>query len=227
MKIAKRALTLYIVQILIMVALIFLNWKPQTYLLADYLFYLVPAAVLILGLLIGWFGYMIVQHSKWIRSFYLFGLNLSFVLFLAALVFFRFRTWQEHNRYGYDPTARSMLETDEEEGRPYAASGFEKLQRSFSHPQKVHLRKYWSTLRPPAHPFEKDSVMAIYYTYYFDSDSSTSRFSKIELKEDRFEVVAFNQLTASDTTYQRLNKDFDKRFRLVMDSVVSMMKNMK
>src|SRR5450631_2815519 len=125
--VARRALILYIAGIIVLMVHVFLFRNSPIGLFKEIGFYLIPVGVLLIGLVIGWFGSMIIQYSKWIGSFYIFGLNLSFLLFVAGLGFFHVQVWLKDRRYGYDPGGREMLERDDEEGKHYVADGFEKL----------------------------------------------------------------------------------------------------
>ncbi len=227
MKIARRALTLYIAGMLVLTGQVFLWRDPPTYLFAAIPFYFLPAALLLLGLLVGWLGHMIVQHSKWIRSFYLFGLNLGFTVLLAILAVVHFQAWQEDRRYGYDILGSAMLRRADEDGSRYVATGFEKLQRSFADPRQVHLLGYRSTFRIPNPQFVKDSIITIYYNYYFGNDSIAVRFSRLELRGKHFEIMAFNQLPATDTTLLRLNKNYYERRKIIVDSLILLMRSIK
>src|SRR5580698_6126915 len=124
MKIVKRALILYVAAVIALMAQIYSQNDPQAGSWHNIALYLMPAAVLLIGLVLGWFGFMIIQHSKWIQSFYLFGLNISFILFLATLGVARFQVWQNNRRYGYDYQAQEMLENADERGSRYIADGF-------------------------------------------------------------------------------------------------------
>ena len=227
MNIARRALILYIAAIIVLVAHVFLLRDSPTGLFKEVGFYLIPAGVLLIGLVIGWFGFMIVQYSKWIRSFYIFGLNLSFSLLVATLGFFHVQAWLNDRRYGYDRDGRDMLERSDENGKKYVADGFEKLQRSFSDPRQVHLKGYLTTHRDTTIGLEKDTTRTIYYTYFWGEDSAAVHFSKVDLRKDKVTIVSFDQLPASDTVYQRLDKEFHEWRRKQVDSFIILLKSMK
>jgi hypothetical protein len=224
MTIARRALILYIAGIIVLVAHVFLFRNPPTGLFKEVFFYLLPVGVLLVGLVIGWFAFMIIQHAKWIRSFYIFGLNLSFTLFVATLGFFHIQAWLKDRRYGYDPAGREMLENDDENGKRYVADGFEKLQRSFTNPRQVHLLEYLVTYRDTTIGFEKDSTRTVYYTYYLGKDSAAVHFSKVEWRKQQTRIIAFDQLPASDTAYLRLDREFCEWRVKRLDSVLSLLK---
>ena len=225
MKIAKRALILYIAGIIALAGHLLLLSSSPTNLFTEVIFYLVPAAVLLVGLVLGWFGFMIIQYSKWVRSFYLLGLNLSFTLFLTALGYFQIQDTMKVRRYGYDPSTQFMLKRADENGRRYVADGFEKLQRSFPDPRQVHLLRDLATYRDTTIGSEKNTVPTLYYTYFLGKDSGFIHFSKVEIKEEHAEIISFNQLPASDTTYLRLDKEFHEWREKKADSIISLLKS--
>ncbi len=227
MKIARRALILYIAGMIALAGHLLLLSSHPTNLFTDIIFYLAPAAVLPVGLVLGWFGFMIIQYSKWIRSFYLLGLNISFILFLITLGFFQIQATLKDRRYGYDLSSRYMLELADENGRRYIVNGFEKLQRSFPDPRQVHLLGYLATHRDTTIGSGKDTIRTLYYTYFLGKDSVAIHFSKVEMKEEHAKIISFNQLPASDTAYLRLDKEFHERRKKKLDSIISLLKSVK
>jgi ethanolamine transporter EutH len=93
MKIIKRAAILYVAILIAFAVNVYLWGNSISLLFSDLLSYLIPLGILAIGLVLGWFGKMIIQYSRWISSFYIFGLNLSFVLLLAVFGFYHFRAW--------------------------------------------------------------------------------------------------------------------------------------
>jgi hypothetical protein len=227
MKIAKRALILYIAGLMALAGHLLLLSSPPTNLFTEIIFYLAPAAVLFVGLVLGWFGFMTIQYSKRVRSFYLLGLNLSFTFFLIVLGFFQIQARLNDRRYGYDPSGRDMLERADEDGRRYVVNGFENLQHSFPDPRQVHLLGYRSTYRDTTVYSKNDSIITVYYTYFLGKDSAATLFSKMELWKERSTIIAFNQFPTSDTVYQRLNKNYYEWRRKKADSIISLLKSIK
>jgi len=231
MKIVKRALILYVVAVTALVAYIYSLSDPPTELLTGAFIYLIPAVVLLIGFVLGWFGFMIIQHSKWVRSFYLCGMNVCLILFLAALGVLRCHVWQNNRRYGYDPGAQEILENADERGSRYVADGFEKLLRAFPDPLDLHLIEYQSTFRDTTIEAEKDSILTIYYTHFSGRDSNAIRFSSVELwkahPKEPIKIIAFNQLPASDTVYLRHYRAYHEWKSKKADSVITLLRTTK
>jgi hypothetical protein len=231
MKIAKRAIIFYVAGVLAMVVYIYSLNDPPTELLAGPFIYLIPAVALLIGLVIGWFGLMIIQHSKWIRSFYLCGLNVCFILFLAALGVLRCHVWENNRRYGYDPASQEILENADERGSRYVADGFEKLLRAFPDPRDLHLIEFQSTFRDTTVGSEKDSVLTIYYTHFSGRDSNAIRFSAVELWKEHtkkpIKILALNQLPASDTVYLRHYHAYHEWKNKKADSIITLIRTTK
>jgi hypothetical protein len=230
MKIVKRALILYAAAVIALMAHLY-SYDPLPGTWHNIALYPIPAAFLLIGLVLGWFGFMIIQHSKWIRSFYLFGLNISFILFLATLGVVRFHIWQNNRRYGYDYQAQEMLEDADERGSRYIADGFEKLLRAFPNPRDLHLIECQSTFRDTAVGTEKDSVITIYYTHFSGRDSNAIRFSSVELwkahPQEPIKILAFNQLPASDTVYLRHYHAYHEWKSKKADSIITLLRATK
>lgn len=205
MRIAKRALILYLAGIAILTARIFLLASPPTDLFREPIFYIVPAAILLIGLVLGWFGLMIIQYSKWVRSWYVAGMNLSFMLFLGALVANQVSNWQEQLRYGYNIDSISLVHKADDEGYKEIVDGFEKFQHWYPHSQYMHCTGWLSTRMPGD---DKDTVEFIYYRYWLEKDSTAKKIAKLQLKNKTFRLIAFDQLPASDTQYVRLYAEY-------------------
>jgi hypothetical protein len=227
MNIARRALILYVAGILALAVYFLLFRNPMTALFKEAFFYLLPLTILLIGLVIGWFGTMIIQYSKWIRSFYIFGLNLSFILFLALLGYIHIQNWLKDRRYGYDSTGRDMLQDNDKAGKRYVANGFEKLQGTFSDPHQVHLIEVFATHRDTTIRSEKDTIRTVYYLYFLRKDSATIYFAKVELNKEDATVIAADQLPASDTPFLHLHKDLSDWQEERLDSIISLLKSIK
>jgi len=223
MKLAKRVGVLYVLALIALVAHIYLLTDPPTELFTTVWFYLAPAGVLLVGLVIGWFGYMIIQHVKWIRSFYLFGLNLSFALFLMGLSYIHLDNWREAQRYGYDVNGRIILEKAEEEGNKEIVDGFQALLRSFPRISQVHFHGWLATDTVPDHLRPQDTIKVIYYIYHLGSDTNR-RISKLLWDKKQFQLVAINQLPASDTLFGRLRNEYIVWKKERTDSIILLLK---
>jgi hypothetical protein len=223
MQIAKRVLILYFLGILAIYLHLLLQGQLPTHVSDALLFNFIPVVVLIAGLVIGWFGAMIIQYSKWVNSFYLFGLNLSFAIFLIALGYFQIRERREDRRYGYNRSARTMLELADENGYQYVADGFEKLQGQFKDPRQLHLIEYRTNFRDTVVGSENDFIKTVYYTYFLGKNYASKRFGKVEIWKTRVTLLSIDQLPNSDTCYQRLNESFELKKRMV-DSLISTLK---
>jgi len=222
MKPAKRAGVLYVFGLVALVAHIYLFTDPPTEVFRTVWFYLAPAGVLLMGLVIGWFGYMIIQHVKWIRSFYLFGLNLSFILFLLGLGYIHMSNWRDAQRYGYDVNGRIMLEKAEEEGNKEIVDGFQVLLQSFPRISQVHFHGWLATDTVPDHLRPKDTIKVIYYVYHLGSDTNRC-ISKIQWDKRQFQLVSINQLPASDTLFGRLSNEYLAWKKERRDSIISLL----
>ncbi len=223
MQIAKRVLVLYFLGILAIYLHLLLQGQWPIHVSDALFFNFIPVAVLIAGLLIGWFGAMIIQYSKRVKSFYLFGLNLSFAIFLIVLGYFQIQAIREDRRYGYDRSARTMLEFADENGYQYVADGFEKLQGQFKEPKLLHLIEYRTNFRDTTVSQENDSIKTVYYTYFLGKNYSSKRFGKVEIWKTRVTLLSIDQLPNSDTCYQRLNEIFELKKKMV-DSLISTLK---
>jgi hypothetical protein len=227
MKIAKRVLILYVAGFIAMAVHFYLFGEEPDLVPKDLAFFLFPAIVLLMGLLLGWFGFMIIQHSKWIRSFYLAGLNFSFVLLLGFLMYTHFVHWHHAKRYGYDREGISLLEDGEGDGHKEIVDGFQQLQRSFSNLHQVHLRGWLADDRLSDDQGEKDTIRTIFYDYFLGKNKSELRISRLELRKKQFKIVAFNQLPASDTLYLRLRKEYLDWRATRIDTLLSILKSVK
>jgi len=227
MKIAKRALILYVAGLIAMAIHFYLFGEVLDLFPKDLVFFLFPALMLLIGLVLGWFGVMIIQHAKWIRSFYLAGLNLSFILLLGILCYTHYIHWQHARRYGYDREGISLLEDMEGDGNREIVDGFQHLQRSFSNLHQVHLRGWLANDRLSDDHGEKDTIRTIFYNYFLGKDKSELRISRLELRKSQFKTISFNQLPGSDTLYLRLRKEYlDWRTKRI-DTVLSILKSVK
>lgn len=222
MRIVKHASILYFAGLIILWAFIYVNANTQP--LDNLFFYLIPAAVLLIGLLLGWFGYMIIQYVRWIRSFYIFGMNVSFATGLLVLVAIRYQGWKDHQRYGYHSNGRSMLESADENGWRFIATGFEQLQTKFSNPGQVYLHEYMTAERDTMIGAQKDTVESVYYAYSIGSYKSALLLSKVDVCRDQAAVISFNTILATDTTYLGLKRRFHERMDPIIDSTISSLK---
>lgn len=110
MKIVKRCLLVYLTTFLALFVSHLLWNNPAKEYLTDWPFYVLPLLVIVAGLILGWFGFMIIQHLRWVKSFYLLGLNLCgiadlvFVLIVHGQSLYRawYLTSHPSARYNFD-----------------------------------------------------------------------------------------------------------------------------
>lgn len=214
MKIAKRCLIVYMITFFALLLSSGLwNNSAREYLTA-WIFYIFPLFVVAAGLVLGWLGLMIIQHSRWIKSFYLSGLNLCAI---AIIVIFPgqslYRAWYLTShpgaRYNFDDHG-GLKGSD-------LANGFDKLYASFPHPRQFHFRGYLFTDQPPAGP-GYDTTWIIYYIYQLYPDTISTRFAKVELNRGRIQILSRDHLRGFDSTYDRLVQEYnnDKREKITM-----------
>jgi hypothetical protein len=206
MKIAKRCAIVYLTTFLaVLVSQLFQNTTVKAC-LSKWVLYVFPIVVIAFGLILGWFGLMIIQYSKWIKSFYLAGLNLAMI---AVIVLFPGQSFYHACYLAVHPGARHHFEDHGSLTGDDLSRALDKLYASFAHPRRLHYRGYLFTDRPPAGP-GFDTTWIVYFMYQLDPDTTTTRFAKVELNKDRIRILSKDRYRGSDSTYDRLAREFNE-----------------
>ncbi len=218
MKIVKRALFYFILEISILLLQAYSVGITLSRAISDRIYYLLPVFVILIGLILGLFSYLFIQYSKRIKSFYLFGLNVSFILFALFLCFFRFQTWRENKRYGYNYESKSMLKTTDAEGSRYIATGFDLLQSNIASPRNLELKSYLTRSRDTLTENGRDTLHIIYFAYYFRGDK-TKYFSKVSVLDNKPEISIFNGIADTIAEYDALSNQMNAKMKRTIDSL--------
>lgn len=225
MKILKRSLLLLLASwLLLFVNAISWDNSPGE-VLTDWPYYILPFIVVLAGLLLGWFGVMIIQYSKWIRSFYLFGLNASGITLIVLLLWTHVEHWKKEIYATIHPSARFTFEESESglKGR-LLAMGFDTMCRQFANPWRVHLMATEDSIRIAPAPLT-DTSWTVYYSYKLDPDTATIRFSKVDAGSNHIHLLASNQLPDSDSTYRLLVRESIERRRRYIAEILAAFKD--
>lgn len=169
-------------------------------------FYIFPFAFVGAGLILGWLGVMIIQHSKWIRSFYLLGLNASAIVLAVLILWMHAQVWARAWYAVTHPSARYTFYNHWGITGHTIARGFDRLCAAFPKPRQVHYLGCEITGRP-VETSASDSIWTVYYCYRLYPDSTTMRFSRVEITRGAVQLMASNQLPAADSTFRRLIKE--------------------
>jgi hypothetical protein len=138
MKILRRCLLILLATWLLMFAN-HLSWQyPPLDYFKNWLFYIFPFFVVAVGLIQGWFGVMIIQHSRWIKSFYLFGLNTAGLALIILLLWAHARIWARALYSITHPTARYTFYNHWGLTTHNTARGFDRISAAFPEPRQVH-----------------------------------------------------------------------------------------
>ena len=183
-------------------------------------FYVVPFALVAAGLILGWLSAMIIQHSKWIKSFYLLGLNTTGIALVILVLYRDVQPWFEGWYKATHPSGKYAFSDFEGLRGSDIARGFDKFYESMPGNPRIDFLGYLFTNQ--AVPGKaNDTTWTLYYCYRFYPDSSTARISKVELHKGRVRVLAYNQPALADSAYCRLaqeyNEDKIKKIIMMMD----------
>jgi hypothetical protein len=209
MKIAKRSLLVYLTVFLALFVNILLWKNPAKEYLTDWMSYVFPLFVIAAGLLLGWFGLMIIQQLRWVRSFYLLGLNFCGIVVLVFILFVHgqsiYRGWYVTSH----PAARYHFDDHGELKGSDLTRGLEELYAYFPDPHQFHYRGFLFTCRPAAGP-GYDTTWTVYYIYQLYPDTSTTRHALVEINRGRIHILSGNQPPGYDSTYRRLVQEYNK-----------------
>jgi len=219
MTILKRALLLALVAYLV----IFLDRLTWYFSAREYFrtwqFYLDPFIVVAAGLILGWLCAMIIQHSRWIKSFYLLGLNTAGIVLITIVLYTDVPPWLKSWYKATHASGKYTFRDFEGLQGSDIARGFDKFYQSMPGNTRIDFLGYLYT-RQAAPGVANDTAWILYYCYSVYPDSSTARISKVEFHEGRIRVLANNQPALADSTYCRLareyNEDKIKKITIIM-----------
>jgi len=218
MRIFRRAIFYFILVLAVMLLQAYsMGVGPIEALTGGY-FYIIPTGVILAGLLLGLFSYLFIQYSKRIKSFFLFGLNMGFLLFILLLVFLWIQNWRAHRRYGYGSPGWSILKDADERGFRYVATGFECLQSKVTSPRNLHLKSYVTRKRDTLIGNAKCTIHDIFYTYSFKGDK-TRYFSKVSVLNDKPVLSILNALTDTSREYNPMKYERSAELKAAEDSL--------
>lgn len=170
-------------------------------------FYVVPFVIVLAGLILGWFGTMIIQYSRWIRSFYLAGLNASLILLAVVLLSFHISAWWQY-WYAYaHPSSRYSFYNYWNLKSESVAAGFDKFYRTLPHPHLVRYLGCVQNSRAIPDQLGSDTCYTVYYCYHLYPDPHTIFFAKVDIRDNQFSVLATNRPATSDSTCSRLMRE--------------------
>jgi hypothetical protein len=226
MKIVNRSLLVYLTVFLTLFFNILLWKNPAKEYLTDWMSYVFPLFVIATGLLLGWLGFMIIQHLSWVRSFYLLGLNLCGTAFLVFVLFVHgqsiYRGWYLTSH----PAAKYHFDDHGELKGSDLTRGLEKLYAYFPDPNQFHYRGFLFTCRPPAGA-GYDTTWTVYYIYQLYPDTSTTRHAVVEINRGHIHILSGNQPPGHDSAYRRLVQEYNKDRKYKITMLIETMKSVQ
>jgi hypothetical protein len=202
MKIYQRAILFFILEfILVKFAFYYSADSSWTFMNSRFPLIIYPTVAILLGLFLGLFFFLVIQHSKRIKSFYAIGLNISAGLFMIGICLSLLHSRNYNKRHGYNLQNHNMLSDLEEWHREFAATGFELLQSNFIYPRDLKLEKYFFQIKDTVIHNSKDTVRTLYFKYHFDNKPAVKFFSKISVYKNTPSMLIFNALTDTSSNY--------------------------
>ena len=202
MKIHQRIILFLILEFLLLkFALYFSGDLFWVFMNSKFVLIIYPSFAILFGLFLGLFFYLVIQHSKRIKSFFALGLNISLCLFIIGIFLSLINSWNYNKRHGYNAQNHNMLSGLEEWHRPFAGTGFQLLQSNFIFPRHLKVERYFFQIKDTVVHHSKDTVYTLYFTYHFDGKPSVKLFSKVSVYKDIPAMLIFNALTDTSTDY--------------------------